>query len=237
MMRSVLVAAVLSAVGSVASAEQAAMLLYQEIEPGIEPYPSRILVTDGYLRMDDGTAQGNFVLFDRERLRIHSVNHEDRTVFEIPARPVELKSPIPLERRHQRVEPESAPPKVGGRQPEYYRLYVNDKRCYDVVAVPDLLKPAVAALKEFRQVLAGEHARVLPAVPADLHEPCDLALNTFAPTWPLAFGLPIQARVLDGRGRVLVDFRERFEVAQALFELPEGYQVYGAGDVPALGGE
>ena len=131
-----------------------------------------------------------------------------------------------LKRRSERVETKGDAPAVGGKQPQQHQLYVNDELCYSVVVVPGLMDDAVAALSDFRRVLAGEQAKALPRIPADMQKPCDLALNTFHADWQLQFGLPIQEWDELGNGQVLMDFREGMAVDEALFSLPQGYQHY-----------
>ncbi|MEJ2407732.1 MAG: hypothetical protein P8171_26445 [Candidatus Thiodiazotropha sp.] len=204
------------------------MLLYQAQEPGAGSYPSRILVTERYVRMDDGVDQGDYLVFDRKTHLISSVTHDDQTVFEIPEREITLPSPLKLELRTAEVALQGDAPKVAGKAPHHRELYVNDKLCYSVVAVPGLMDDAVAALREFRQVLAGEHAHTLPRIPADMQEPCDLALNTFHPEWQLQFGLPLQEWDGKGNRQVLMDYKEGFKVDEKLFSLPKGYQHYNS---------
>ncbi len=213
-----------------AGAEEASMLLYQVQEPGLEPYASRVIVTRQYLRMDDGGGEGDFVLFDRAKRNIFSVNHDDRTVFAIPARPVEIDPPMALERRAENIPANGGMPEVAGQKPKHHRLLVNGGECYNVVTVSGVLTDAVVALGEFREVLAGEHARILPHVPADMQLPCDLALNTFAPKWQLEYGLPIQEWDSSGKGQALLDFDPEFEAEESLFRLPGGYRHYGTGE-------
>jgi hypothetical protein len=203
-----------------------AMLMYQAREPGIGSYPSRILVTERYVRMDDGVDDGDYLIFDRKSRLISSVTHDDKTVFEIPAREVTQEPPMALERRSEKLKTKDGAPAVAGKQTQHHQLFVNDKLCYNVVVVPGLMADAVTALRDFRQVLAGEHAKALPRVPADMQEACDLALNTFHADWQLQFGLPIQEWDESGNGQVLMDFKEGFAVDEALFSLPQGYQHY-----------
>lgn len=220
-------AAVFFGIAPLSAAElESIMLLYQAQEPGIAPYASRILVTGRFIRMDDGIDDGDYLIFDRKKRLISSVTHDDRTVFEIPAREVTLESPIPLELRTESVAAGEAVPKVAGKVPQHRRLYVNGSLCYDVVALPGVLEEAVVAMREFRQVLAGEQARVLLRTPADMQEPCDLTLNTFHPEWQLQFGLPLQEWDGKGNRQVLMNFEGDFRVDEKLFELPEGYIHY-----------
>jgi hypothetical protein len=201
------------------------MLMYQAHESGVAPYSSRILVTERYVRMDDGIDKGDYLIFDRQSRLISSVTHNDQTVFEIPPREITLESPIPLKRRSKQLQVENAPT-VGGRQPQQHQLYVNDTLCYNVVAVPGLMGDAVQALRDFRRVLAGEHAKALPDIPADMQQACDLALHTFHYDWQLQFGLPIQEWDEAGNGQVLMDYKQDFMVDESLFGLPENYHHY-----------
>jgi hypothetical protein len=224
-LRAVVAAFVVFSFPAWAAEVESMMLMYQAHEPGIAPYASRILVTGRYVRMDDGVDGGDYLVFDRESRLISSVNHNDKTVFEIPPREITLKPPMPLQRRNERQTVKEAP-KVGGRQPEQHQLYVNESLCYSVVTVPGLMGDAVQALSDFRQVLAGEHARVLTDIPADMQQPCDLALHTFHSDWQLQFGLPIQEWDELGSGQMLVDFNREFMVDEVLFGLPADYQHY-----------
>ncbi len=207
------------------------MLLYKAKEQGVAPYTSRILVTKHFVRMDDGVDDGDYLVFDRKSRMISSVTHDDQTVFEIPPREVNVESPVPLKLRTEVVEPEQTPPKVAGQTPEHRKFYVNDSLCYSVVTVPVLMGDAVEALRDFRRVLAGEHAKTLPRIPADMQEPCDMALNTFAPDWQLKFGMPLQEWDEKGNGQMLVDFTQGFMVDEALFGLPKDYKHYDTNDL------
>ena len=218
--------------GAAAAEETATMLLYQVNEPGLEPYTSRIIVTPAYMRMDDGVDKGDFLLFDRSGKVIYSVTHSDRTVLEIHPRAVTVESPLKLEMSDERVPAKEALPAVGGKTPQHYRFNVNGEVCYEAVTVPGLLDDAVQALRDFRTVLAGENARILPQVPADMNDPCDLALNTFAPDWQLKFGLPIQEWEPQGKGQQLMDYNAQYPVEPALFVLPKGFEHYTPEKLP-----
>jgi hypothetical protein len=215
--------------GAAAAGQNATMVLYQVLEPGFEPYSSRLIVTPRYLRMDDGDAASSFVLFDRKRNVIHSVTHNDRTVLEIPLQAVTVESPLPLHMEHKVVTTDEPLPAIAGKRPRQLHLSVNGEQCYDLVAVEGLLDDVVAALRAFRTVLAGENARILTEVPADMQNPCDLALNTYAPDWQLRFGLPIQEGDPQGKGQLLLDYSTDYPADAALFTLPKGYQRYSPG--------
>ncbi len=226
-MRSLLAAAALVFYSAMALATEveSTMLLYQAHEPGTDPYASRVLVTKRHVRMDDGVDTGDYLIFDRQTQLISSVTHNDRTVFEIPAREITQKPPVAIKLRGEQVRLDKSP-KIADKQPRQHQLYVNDALCYSVVAVPGLMDDTVQALRDFRRVLAGEHAKALPNIPADMQQPCDLAINTFHPDWHLQFGLPIQEWDEVGNGQMLMDYKLGFKVDEQLFELPEGYHHY-----------
>lgn len=233
-MHKFLLAAVMT-IASVTSAHAAEvksmMLLYQAQEPGVAPYASRILVTERYVRMDDGVDDGDYLVFDRREGLISSVTHNDQSVFEIPRRAVTAESPLPLELRTRALDVGEDTPQVGGKRPQHHKLHVNEQLCYSVVSVPGLMNDAVAALGEFRLVLAGEHAKMLSRLPADMQDACDLAVNTFEPQWQLQFGLPIQEWDEKGNRQMLMNFDPAFEVDEALFDLPQNYHHYSTDEL------
>lgn len=213
------------------TADAAEMLLYSIKEPGAGAYPSRMIVTDDYVRMDDGADGGDFVLMERRSGAVHSVTHGDRTVLTIPARPVTIEPPVELHLTSEAVPLGEEAPTIGGRQAVHHRLQVNGSDCYNVVAVPGLLPESVAATLQFRRTLAGQHARTLLRTPADMHKACELAVDTFHPEWALGFGLPIQEWSGDDqRGRALMDFDPQFEAKPSLFELPSDYERLSVGE-------
>jgi hypothetical protein len=224
------VAAVVFSAPIVADEVESVMLMYQAQEPGVAPYASRILVTGQHVRMDDGQDDGDYLIFNRETRLISSVTHDERTVFEIPPRGVEQEPPMPLQLHSEKVT-QGEVPKVAGERPQHHQLYVNDKLCYSVVAVPGLMTDTVEALRDFRQVLAGEHAKVLPRLPADMQDPCDMAINTFHPDWQLRFGLPIQEWDETGNRQMLMDYKQGLMLDEELFGLPEGYRHYDTDEI------
>lgn len=213
-----------------AFAAEGTLLIYRQQETGIEPYNTRIMVTERYLRMDDAEDGGDYVLFDRKQGLISSVTHGDGTVLEIPVRKVTQRPPMKLRRRSSAVKMEQAP-NVGTQKPRHYQLFVNDAACYNVVAVKGLLEETRQALIAYRETLSGEHAKLLPRLPADQQDPCDLARNTFHAAWQLEFGLPIQEWDEQGRGQMLIDYKERTELDDRLFTLPPEYRHYTTDDI------
>ncbi len=202
------------------------MTLYQFVESDLEPYPQRLIVNENYLRMDEGEEGDNYVLLDRQSGTIYSVTHEDKTILVIEPVEVTIEQPAELEVISREVRQEEALPEVAGRVPRYMAMEVNDRICYQVVALEAVQPETVAALRQFASTMAGEHARVLAYTPADVQDECDMAVNIYHPGWPLQYGLPIQEWDAAGNGRVLADFTANFNSVDQLFKLPTDYERY-----------
>ena len=200
------------------------LLWYEEQEAGIDAYPVRIMVVPGYLRMDDGQDDGDFLLFDRNNRKVFSINHEDRSILVVePAASVTDSAPPPdLELGIEQIADESAP-RVAGKKPEMYRFTAAGETCLEAVVVPGLLPQAVQALSEYSRLLAERQLAMLENTPEEFRTPCYLSRYVHAPGRQLAQGLPIQEWDSSGYRRQLTDFRDRVPVNPALFELPAGY--------------
>ncbi len=200
-------------------------LLFEEHERGIDPYPTRILVTKGHLRIDDGVDQGDFILYDRRSREIFSVSHGERSLLKIAYRAVDIEPPyaLALDQRSE-VDPEA--PKIAGQAPVHYTFTTNGETCHDVIAVAGLLSDARAAMAEYLETLAGEQALNLDKTPVEMQTACMLSELVFEPTRHLAHGFPVQEWDYRGYGRALLGFKEGVDLAPALFDVPEGYRVY-----------
>jgi hypothetical protein len=200
------------------------MLLFQEQEPDVDPYTTRVIVTDNYMRMDDGKGARDFVLFDRRDRTIYSVSYDNRATLVIHHKRIKVDSPIPLTIDARKVAHPDAPP-VGGHKPVQYDLLVNGKSCTKLVAVPGLLQGALKAMREFRRALAGQHAENLSKTPVDMLDPCFVADAVFAPVRVLQYGFPIRQWDANGKKRTLVDYDTDFKVDPSLFRLPKGFRI------------
>ncbi len=221
---SLLVTAVLPVVAAEPVPGKVIKLSFVESEKGIDPYPVRMLVAPHYLRIDEGEGSKDFVLFDRRTRTVYDVNTEDGTIMVVEPRKVDIAPPTPLQLRETRLGSMQDAPSIDGKKPVHYRLEAGGKECANVVAVEGLLPDAVAALRDYHRVLAGESARTFNLIPADVRNACDMAADTFAPTRYLAHGFPIQEWDAKGYSRMLADFDADFMPAAELFVLPEGYK-------------
>lgn len=200
----------------------AAVLHFVEKESGGESHRTRMIVTAGFLRMDEGAGDADFVLFDRADGTLYSVTGSDRQILVIPPRPVDVKSPVKL--THKVESDAAAFPAVGTHKVSHYELLTNGKRCYDLYAAAGLMPEAVVALRQYREVLAGQQAKTLPMMPLEMQTACDLANNIFLPARHLEHGFPV--RLVDMTGKVveLVDYNTKFSATAEMLRLPADYK-------------
>ncbi len=211
------------------NSQTATVLGFTEQEPEGVSFTTRMVVTAGYLRIDDDAGAEGFILLDRARRTIYSVNHGDRRVLVIEPLKVGLAPPKAFEHRVEQ-DPEASP-SVAGREVRHYRLYTNGKLCFDVFAADGLLPEVLAALREYHEVLAGEQAAALARTPEQFRTACDLADDVFLPVRHLAHGFPVGQRSAAGRLRELTDIRTDVAVESGLFELPPDYRRFGTADL------
>ena len=208
---------------AVAADTQAALLIYQVESPDEPTYINRLLATEEFLRLDRGTQDSGYILFNRREGVIYSVNHEEASVLVI--------DPPPLTEALQALAPEirlaseavAEAPAVGGVKPDQWSLSADGTLCRNAFVLPDLLTGAVTAYAEYLQVLARQQALALPSLPAEYRDACDSAIHVFAADSLLGKGLPLNIWNERGYRESLIDFREGFRVPEDDFTLPDGY--------------
>lgn len=200
----------------------ATLLFFAEHEPGSEPYRTRMIITAGFVRLDGGENSEDFILFDRADGAIYSVSAVERRILVIPPRAVDARPPADF--RHEVVRDSATYPAVQGHKVSRYELLTNGRRCYDLYAAKGLLPDALAALRQYRQALAGQQAQTLASMPADVQSPCDLANNVFLPARHLQHGFPVRLEDMTGRKLELMDYVTQFRAPAAMFRLPPGYK-------------
>lgn len=207
----------------------ASVLYFVEHEPGAEPARTRMVITAGFVRMDGGADEPDFLLFDRADGTVYSVSGAERQILIIPPRPVDAKPPADF--RHQVVRDGAAFPAVGAYKVLHYELLTNGKRCYDLYAATDLMPEAVAALRQYREMLAGQQAKTLPLAPPGVLSACDLANNVFLPARHLEHGFPVRLTDMTGKTVELVDYNAEFRATAAMLRLPGDYQRLTIGEL------
>ena len=200
----------------------ATFLSFNESAPGGDSYPVRMLVNERFLRIEDGEVQDGFIVFDRAKKTVYSVNHTDKTTLVLSAYPVKLDPP--KEFTHKVERDGEKLPDVGGRPVTHYRLLTNSERCFEVYAADGLLPEALVALREYHRTLAGEQSVMQASVPAAFQSVCDLAEYVFLPARHLEFGFPVRQISRAGVMRQLVDFKIGVPVEKGLFDVPTDYK-------------
>jgi hypothetical protein len=207
---------------------QTQLLVYRVFEPGGQSYVSRILVTPTHLRLDQGEDDAGFILFDRVGRIVYSINPDDRTILRIKPEERERGLPAALQLQIELVE-EQGMPAVSGNKPEYWRLLVNGKSCRSAVVAPGLMPKATRAYSEYLDLLAYQHLDSLAGIPEEMRDPCDLAVNIYAPLAIWRKGLPLREWSEQDWGQELIDYREAFPVDETGFRLPEDYRTISLG--------
>lgn len=189
--------------------------------------PIRMLVTPKFLRIDGGADNNDFLLYDRAARTTYNVSPTDRLVLVIPPRALPS---MPANYKHRVKRETAALPEIAGRSVIRYQILTNGRLCYDLYAADGLLPEAVAALREYREALAGEQGAAIGFMPPKARAPCDLANHVYAPARHLLYGFPVRLVEVDPRDpkrkRIteLTDFRTDFDVATELFKLPESFR-------------
>ncbi len=202
----------------VAQAADMTVLRYVDQDPGDPAYATRILITPGFLRMDGGDDDGDFVLLDRRQKKLFNVMHDNKLamVFSpgtVPPRPAHWQARM------------VARPAAGGLRS--YRLLIGDVACSEGTVVPRAAPDAARAMGELNAVLAATQYRVWKDSPRALQHDCDLANQVWDSDAVLKLGLPNEVREFTGKTRKL-DSRSRAPVRPELFRLPDGFPLLDA---------
>ncbi len=207
------------------SKNSAIELYFTEQEAGVPAYKTRIIVTDDFLRMDDGEESKDFILYDRKQRKISSITYDNQRIFEITHREITLDKPDDLKWEHKEKEAESAPT-IDGIKPSGHSFSANNQVCLQIMAAKGLLEKARVALMEYQTTLAGEHAVNLNKTPKNQQLACDTALSIFHATDSLKYGFPIVEWDSAGHHRQLTNYTENKDVSPDLFKIPEGFESF-----------
>lgn len=205
-----------------ASSQDTLVLMFEEKDDGMDPYATRMLVNQDYLRIDEGRVDSDFTLLDRKEGVIYSVSHFNRMALVIRAEAIKVEMPIPIT-LDARKQVDKKAPEINGKQPIHYSLLVNGESCRELIVVENMHPRALKALREFRRILSGVHARNLHKTPVEMQDPCFLAHDVMAPVRTLQYGFPIQEWDSSGYSRSLVGYENQQQVNPDLFEVPTHY--------------
>lgn len=218
-------AALVLLTGATAQAADMIDLRYQDSENGVPAYQTRVLVTDRYLRMDDGNDGADFVLFDRKTGKVSNVLHERKMLIALHDAKLS-RSPV----YSYRVEQKVVPVRAGTVR---VQVLADGKLCSETVAASRLYPDAARALAEYKAALAYTQWTTYRNTPAELRQDCDLVHHVWQTGMALSHGLPIEERDYAGRFRQYVSGETR-ELKPELFKLPTDYESLG---LPGIAGE
>jgi len=209
----------LLALAGTATAQQVDLLVYRVKEEGVAPYISRILVSDAFVRIDEGEdSPYGYTLYNRVSHRIYNVDPEEETVLVLQPPVAQPQPPEGFSMDAVLLRDPGAPP-VAGRSPRKLELRAAGRLCRTLQVVEGVMPRAVQGLRELRLALAR-----LQGTPAgdDSVDPCELAEYVYAPARALEYGLPL-LDLMEGKQQVLLDFDPAFEVPEEVFQVPESY--------------
>jgi hypothetical protein len=201
-----------------AHAADMTVVRYVDQDPGDAPYPTRILVTPDFLRMDGGEDGGDFVLLDRKQRQVINVMRDTKlamvfTAGVLPPKPQGWNPGLDVQ--------------AGAPGTRRFSLVLDGVVCSEGVAAAAAAPDAARAMAELKTVLAATQYRVWQDSPRDLQHDCDLANQVWESGATLSLGLPLEEREFTGRTR-------RFEsesnepVRPELFRVPDGMTAINA---------
>lgn len=184
---------------------------YVDQDPGDAPYPTRILVTPDFLRMDGGDDNGDFVLLNRKQRQVINVMRDNQlamvfTSGALPAKP---------EGWNPRLDAQAGAP--GTRR---FSLVVNGVVCSEGIAAAAAAPDAARAMAELKAVLAATQYRVWQDSPPEMQHDCDLANQVWESGATLGLGLLLEEREFTGRTRRF-ESESRQPLQPGLFRVPD----------------
>jgi len=189
-------------------------VIYHDQDPGSEPYVTRILVNERFMRLDDGQDGGDFVLFDRKKGEVVNVLHEMKVLMRVTGKPLPSSRPVTY-----RVEERTEQVKKGTMR---VQIRADGVLCSETVSASDMLPDAARAISEYKTALAFTQLQTYLNTPEDLRQPCDLLHHVWESGRSLEYGLPLEER--DYAGRVRKYSGSTTKTLDSLwFTLPEGY--------------
>lgn len=199
--------------------------VFVEEEQGLDPYQTRVMLNDDFMRFDDGEGAADYLIFDRHKKIIYNVNSEQKTVMMLEEKDTQLEPPFALKHEVKTLQTANDAPSIAGITPVHYQYLTNDELCLDVISVDGLMPDALVALRDFQEILASDSKVTFGAIPADLHDPCEISLSTFAPVRHMQHGFPLQ-EWKPGYKRSLIDYNENYTIPAGSFDLPKDYFYY-----------
>ncbi|HED33553.1 MAG TPA: hypothetical protein ENJ08_04935 [Gammaproteobacteria bacterium] len=200
-------------------------LYYDEVEEGLEAQHMRYLINDQFMRIDDGSEQADFILFDIRGKIIYSVNHDDQTILKIEYKKWQKPEFDFSQTDDLKALPDA--PEIHNKQVYSYQFKAGGQVCTQVFLIKNTWPQQMKTMYLYQQVLSGQQVATLKNTPVELHTPCFLVDQVYHAGDYYQMGMPVQITYSRGYAKLLRDFKE-IKVDEALFELPKAYEVYKA---------
>lgn len=206
------------------------LVLFVEQEDGVEPYQTRMIISNDFVRIDDGEGDKDFVLFDRKNKVVYSVTSSEKTIMAVHEKKLKkeqkFEPPFKLTYGTKEMPVLKDAPTIEGEKAKRYQLITNDTVCYNVIAIKGLMPQVVKALTEFHKHMATDSYVTFKNLPADMYDACEMTATTFKPGRQFEFGFPIHEWGKRNYSRSLIDYNVNYKADPTLFVLPEGYKRY-----------
>ena len=198
-------------------------IIFEEVEPGLEPFKSRLLLSKKMLRLDDDDDQGDYILYDREAHEIHSFNHEDKSHLMMKPLPVEVLD-FEIDFKVE-SKPLTDAPKVNAVVPVQHQFFADKKLCKKSLNVKGLLPDLTQVLIDYEQVIVEQSKQTLWQIPADVRSSCYMSNNYLYASDYLKVGFPLFVTDDLGRQKKLLSFRQ-IKKDRSIMQQPVGYNLY-----------
>lgn len=216
---------------AVAETVSAYQLDYEEQEPGIDPYPTRYLVTDRFLRIDENSDGDGFVLYDDSSKTIYSVSHFDHSTLVMKYSDyIQIDLAQIVETSYQEMKDA---PQISGHPVYQYRVSARaDEKevCTSIMLAQDLLPDVTRILRNYTLVLAASQVNNLRKTPKEFQTTCYIADQIYNTGEYYNKGLPIQEWHSNEKKKALVNYK-KLDVDVKEFVLPENYRHFTLGDI------
>lgn len=207
------------------------VVIYQDVEKGIEPYITRFIINKEFMRIDDGKPNTGYVLLNRKKDIIYSVSLENESILLIAKKLLKLKKPADLSPQVL-IHKNPSKLKLEGKQAHEFEVQVGGKHCRSNIVVNGVLPEFVAALKQYRSILANQHAQNLFKTPVNMRDKCFMSYDIYHHGLHTSRGLVLRSWDNKGKQSMLRDYKRNQTVSEQLFTLPKKYSRFKAGQVP-----
>jgi len=212
--------------GAAEKTVSAYQLSYQEQEAGIEPYETRYIITDRYLRINDLSDKEGFILYDDKTRTIYSVshfNHRTLVMKNSDYKKIDLDKLV-----NTSYQSLVDAPAISGQPVYRYRVSSRGQGgevCADIQLAEALLPKITRVLQRYKEVVAANQVMNLHKTPDEFKTPCYIADQVYDAGEYYSKGLPILEWHSNNTQKALLNY-EKVEVSPDIFVDPQDYEKF-----------